>query len=62
MLCAGIQEYHYKNFEKFFGIPLAELADGSGMVVSSSLTDLLGEYFSTAQHPNAELEGRLTVV
>jgi len=61
VLCVGLQEYHYKNFEKFFSVPLSELTDGKGTVVTASLLDVLEEYFDSAELPDAEVEGRLTI-
>ena len=61
VITIGLQEYHYKNFEKFFGIPMKELADGKGVVVTSSLHDVLEEHFDNERQPDAEVEGRLIV-
>ncbi len=63
VLCVGLQEFHLKNFEKenFFNMPLSELTDGKGTVVTASLLDVLEEYFDRAEHPNAEIEGRLMI-
>ena len=60
VLRVGIQEYHYKNFEAFFNLPLTEL--GPAKVVATSLMDVLAEYFSDEHQLNARVEGRLTIV
>jgi len=62
VLCVGLQEYHYMNFERFFGLPLTALAQGKGVVAATSLLDVLEEYFMAANHPDAQVEGRLVVV
>ena len=59
VLCVGLQEYHYKNFDKFFNVSLKELVDGKGIVVTASLQDALEEYFNNERQPDAEVEGRL---
>lgn len=61
ILRVGIQNYHYKNFETFFGISLAELDDGKGVVIATSLLDILDEYFAT-RYPNAQIEGRIVII
>jgi 5'-nucleotidase len=58
----GLQKYHYRNFEIFFDIPMSELKDGKGIVVATSTLDVLEEYFSAADNPNAHVEGRIAVV
>ncbi|MDR2866255.1 MAG: bifunctional metallophosphatase/5'-nucleotidase [Methanomassiliicoccaceae archaeon] len=61
VLDVGLQEYHHKNFASFFGMPLSELNDGKGRVITTSLLDALREYFSAARRLSAEVEGRLVV-
>jgi len=61
VLRVGLQEYHYKNFESFFGLPMAQLADGKGVVAATSLLDVLEEYFAATHQPDAQVEGRLVV-
>ena len=62
VLTIGLQEYHYKNFSEFFNFPLEELEDGKGLVVTTSLFDVLEEYFTQAQLPDAQVEGRILVL
>jgi len=61
VLNVGLSDFHYKNFETFFGVSPAELEDGKGTVVSTSMTDVLEEFFSAARNLNAEVEGRLVI-
>ena len=61
VLRIGIQEYHYRSFENFFGFALGELVDGRGLVIATSLQDVLEEHFSTARRPRAKVEGRLII-
>ena len=61
VLSVGLQEYHYMNFEAFFGLPMAGLEDGKGKVVATSLRDVLEEYFAQAHQPDAQVEGRLVI-
>ena len=61
-LRVALQEYHYKNFEEFFGLPLSELAGGRGAAAATSVLDILEEYFEQARQPCAQVEGRLVVV
>ena len=45
---AGMQGYHYVNFSKFFNIPIAEIEKNAKIfVISTSVQDVLEEYFST---------------
>jgi 5'-nucleotidase len=62
VLDVGLQEYHHKNFAKFFNMPLSDLENGKGTVITSSLQDVLREYFSSARRLHAEVEGRLVVL
>jgi 5'-nucleotidase len=61
VLRVGLQEYHYRNFEEFFGLPPAALEDGKGTVAATSLRDVLEEYFAAAREPDARGEGRLVI-
>ena len=61
VLKVGFQEYHHKNFAEFFNLPLGELVDGKGVVVTTSLLDVLEEYFTTAHQPDAQVEGRIVI-
>ena len=61
LLRVGLQEYHYKNFETFFDLPMAQLAGGRGVVVATSMLDVLEEYFAAVHQPDARVEGRIVV-
>ena len=61
VLRIGLQEYHYKNFDEFFGLPRAQLADGRGIVAATSLLDVLEEYLASHHQPDGRVEGRLVV-
>ena len=61
VLLIGLQEYHYKNFESFFGLPLAALAEGKGIVAATSMLDILEEFFAAEFHPDARVEGRIVI-
>ena len=61
ILSIGLQDYHFKNFAKFFNMPLKDLVDGKGTPVTASLLSVLEEYFDSAEHPDAEIEGRLVI-
>jgi hypothetical protein len=43
-------------------MPLSDLENGKGTVITSSLQDVLREYFSSARRLHAEVEGRLVVL
>ena len=62
VLNTGLQEYHYKNFANFFGLPPEELEDGKGLIVATSLVHVLDEYFSAAYNLCAQVEGRLKII
>ena len=57
----GLQEFHFKSFEMFFGFPIEEiLANGKAHIVSTSLHDILIEHLSNAtQVLNSSVEGRI---
>jgi len=57
----GLPEYHYSNFEAFFGLPLSELVESKGVVLATSVRDVLEEYLSQAHQPDAKVEGRLVI-
>ena len=61
ILTVGLQEFHYNNFAPFLGLELAELESGKGMVIATSMNDVLEEYFCEPRKFNAEVEGRLVI-
>ena len=55
-LLIAIQDYHYLNFDDFFGVPLAEVsANMKPRIVASSLKNIVEEYFSTHQGLDAHV-------
>jgi 5'-nucleotidase len=61
VLSIGLQEFHYKNFDEFFGLSRALLVDGKGIVAATCLLDVLEEYLSSHHQREGEVEGRLVV-
>ena len=59
----GIQDYHYNNFDDFFGVPLEEVKQNmKPRVVATSINNIIEEYFATNTGLDAHVEGRITVV
>lgn len=59
----ALQDYHYKNFDEFMGIPLEEVKQNMRpRVVATSLQNIVEEYFSMHDGLDARVEGRLEVV
>lgn len=59
----GIQDYHYLNFDRFFGVPLDEVKKNmKPRVVATSQNNIIEEYFSTNDALDAVVDGRITVV
>ena len=58
-----VQNYHYKNFDEFFGVPLEEVVENrKPRVVAVSVNNIVEEYFSTHQGLDAHVEGRIELV
>ena len=58
-----VQNYHYKNFDEFFGVPLEEVVKNrKPRVVAVSVNNIVEEYFSTHQGLDARVEGRIELV
>lgn len=58
-----VQNYHYKNFDEFLGVPLAEVEKNrKPRVVAVSVNNIVEEYFSLHQGLDAHVEGRLEIV
>ena len=50
----GLQGYHYANFAEFLGLPLAQVeANSKAAILTTSTRDVLAEYFSTVNIPEA---------
>lgn len=59
----GLQDYHYKNFEKFFDVPLEEVKKNfRPRVVATSVNNIFEEYFATHDRLDAQVEGRIEIV
>ena len=59
----GIQNYHYKNFDEFLGIPLEEVkTNRKPRVVATSVNNIVEEYMATHQGLDAQVEGRLVIL
>ena len=59
----GIQDYHYNNFDEFFGVPLEEVKKNmKPRIVATSVNNIIEEYFSTNNGLDAVVDGRITVL
>ena len=59
----GLQHYHFKNFDQFFGIPLKEVQKNmKPKTVATSETNIIEEYFSTNDNLDAKIDGRITIL
>ena len=59
----GLQNYHYKNFDDFMGIPLEEVKQNmKPRVVATSQNNIIEEYFATNNGLDAHVEGRITIL
>ena len=59
----GIQDYHFNNFDDFFGVPIAEVkANMKPRVVATSVNNIIEEYFATNNGLDAKVDGRITIL
>ncbi|MBQ6661451.1 MAG: 5'-nucleotidase C-terminal domain-containing protein [Lachnospiraceae bacterium] len=59
----GIQDYHYNNFDDFFGVPLEEVKTNMRpRVVATSVNNIIEEYFATNNGLDAKVDGRITIL
>jgi 5'-nucleotidase len=59
----AVETYHYKNFEKSFGIPAEEIiANGRPITLTTDSRDVLIEHFSGNEVEIAGVDGRLGVI
>lgn len=59
----ALQDYHYKSFTEFFGVPVEEVeANMKPRVVAVSQNNIVEEYFSTHQNLDAHVEGRIVIL
>ena len=62
-LLIALQNYHYKNFDEFLGVPLAEVSKNmKPRVIATSVNNIVEEYFATHAGLDAHVEGRLVVL
>ena len=62
-LLIAMQTYHYNNFEKFFSVPIEEVAANmEPRVVATSVNNIVEEYFVTHQGLDAHVEGRIEIL
>ncbi len=63
ILKIGLQEYHFKNFDDFFGVPLEEVSKNRRpRVLASSINNIIEEFFSTNTNLDAKVEGRIVIL
>ena len=59
----ALQEYHFQNFDDFFGIALDDVSQNmKPRVVAVSQNNIIEEYFSTHQNLDAHVEGRIVIL
>ncbi len=59
----GLQDYHFKNFTEFFGVPIEEVSENMRpKTVATSEQNIVMEYFSTNAGLDGRVEGRITVL
>ncbi len=62
-LLIAMQTYHYNSFTEFFSVPIEEVkANMEPRIVSTSVNNLVEEYFLTHQDLDAHVEGRLVIL
>ena len=62
-LLVGLQDYHYNNFEEFFGVPLEEVkANMRPRMVITKINNVIEEYLSVNPGLDAHVEGRITIL
>ena len=62
-LTIGLQQFHYKNFDDFFNVPLEEVSKNrKPRMVATSIFGALEELFASSNHLDAHVEGRLEIV
>ncbi len=62
-LLIALQNYHYTNFDEFFGVTLDEVSKNMRpRVVATSVNNIIEEYFATHQNLDSQVEGRIVVL
>ena len=63
LFTVGLQFFHFKNFDDFFGVPITEIESNKRIItVATSTRDIIEEYLTTHQHLDREIDGRLTLI
>jgi len=58
----GLQDYHFKNFEFAFGMPIGEIYEnGMPRIVATACQEILEEYLSVHQNLDHSVCGRLVI-
>ena len=59
----ALQNYHFKNFDDFMGVPLEEVRQNMRpRVVATSFNNIMEEYFATHDNLDAHVEGRIEII
>ena len=59
----ALQNYHFKNFDEFMGVPLEEVKQNmKPRVVATSVNNIIEEFFATNDGLDAHVEGRIELV
>ena len=59
----GLQNYHYCNFESFFGVSFEHVKTfGTPKMISTSCLDILAEYLNSHKAVRQDVEGRLMIL
>lgn len=62
-LLVAVQDYHFKNFEAFLGVPFDEVAANmKPRMVITQQNNIIEEYLATHPGLDAHVEGRITVL
>lgn len=62
-LLIAMQNYHYNNFDEFFGVPREEVERNlKPRVIATSVNNLVEEYFATHMGLDSRVEGRLVIL
>ena len=63
MIKIAIQDYHFRNFDDFLGVPLEEVSmNMKPRIVANSVNNIVEEYLATHQDLDPQIEGRLVII
>ena len=63
MIKIAIQDYHFRNFDDFLGVPLEEVSlNMKPRIVANSVNNIIEEYLATHQDLDPHIEGRLVII